>query len=139
MLRTTPFCELQVVVTNNARTASRYLPSLRRGDLSGIRYFFAIVRTEADVVAGGRPRFNEASTYMQQVISVAEAERRARQRAMSIPEFCMRYDVGRTKAYEEINAGRLRARKVGKRTLISDDDAEDWLKNLPLINGSAAA
>jgi hypothetical protein len=55
MLRTTPFCELQVVA-NNARTASRYMLSLRRGDLSSIRYFFAIVRTNADVVAGGRPR-----------------------------------------------------------------------------------
>jgi len=76
---------------------------------------------------------------MEQVISVTEVERRARRRAMSILEFCERYNVGRTLAYEEINAGRLRARKVGKRTIICDDEAEAWLKSLPVINGGAAA
>jgi len=76
---------------------------------------------------------------MEQLTPVTEAERRAWQRAMSIPEFCQRYNVGRTLAYEEINAGRLRARKVGKRTIISGDEAEAWLKSLPVINGSAAA
>jgi excisionase family DNA binding protein len=72
---------------------------------------------------------------MQTLISATEQERRARQRAMSVDDFCNRYNVGRTKAYEEINAGRLRARKVGTRTIITDDDAEDWLRCLPLIGG----
>jgi hypothetical protein len=76
---------------------------------------------------------------MQTLISVTEQERRALRRAMSLNEFCQRYNVGRTLAYEEINARRLRARKVGKRTIITDDDAEDWLRNLPVINGSADA
>ncbi|MGO9681448.1 MAG: helix-turn-helix domain-containing protein [Beijerinckiaceae bacterium] len=68
---------------------------------------------------------------MPTTISAAERERRARQRAFSIREFSQAYRVGRTKIYEEIKAGRLRARKVGKRTVIIDDDAEDWLKRLP--------
>jgi excisionase family DNA binding protein len=72
---------------------------------------------------------------MEQMTAVTEHEPRSRQRAMSLPEFCERYNVGRTLAYEEINAGRLRARKVGKRTIISHDDAEDWLRSLPLIRG----
>jgi excisionase family DNA binding protein len=54
-------------------------------------------------------------------------------RAMSIDVFCDRYGLGRTLAYEEIKAGRLRARKVGRRTLIAEDDAEDWLKSLPPV------
>jgi hypothetical protein len=64
-------------------------------------------------------------------LSEAEQQRRARQRAMSIAEFCEWYGVGRTKAYEELKTGRLRGRKCGKRTIITDDDAERWLRSLP--------
>ena len=52
---------------------------------------------------------------------------------MSIAEFCERYGPGRTTAYQEIKAGRLRARKCGKRTIIAEDDAERWLECLPII------
>ena len=50
---------------------------------------------------------------------------------MSISQFCQRYSVGRTKAYEEIREKRLRARKAGKRTIIGDEDASDWFQHLP--------
>ena len=52
---------------------------------------------------------------------------------MSIAEYCERYGLGRTRAYEEIKSGRLRARKCGKRTIIAEQDAEDWLQHLPVI------
>jgi excisionase family DNA binding protein len=52
-------------------------------------------------------------------------------RAFSISAFCERFDVGRTKVYEEIKAGRLRAVKAGKRTLITDGAAADWVEKLP--------
>ncbi|HMF24094.1 MAG TPA: helix-turn-helix domain-containing protein [Pseudolabrys sp.] len=55
----------------------------------------------------------------------------SRRRAFSIEEFCQRYPIGRTKAYEEIRLGRLRARKIGRRTIITADDAESWLQRLP--------
>jgi hypothetical protein len=38
---------------------------------------------------------------------ISELERGAHQRAMSIDEFCRDYGVGRTTAFEELNAGRL--------------------------------
>ena len=60
----------------------------------------------------------------------------ARQRAMSIAEFCERYGPGRTKAYEELKSGRLRSWKMGKRTIITEDDAEDWLRNLPIVGAA---
>ena len=41
--------------------------------------------------------------------------------------------LGRTAAYEEINGGRLEARKRGNRTLIPRTAARRWLKNLPSI------
>jgi excisionase family DNA binding protein len=53
------------------------------------------------------------------------------QRAFSILEFCRIYGVGRTTAYQQVKAGRLRVVKVGKRTLVPVDAAETWLKNLP--------
>ena len=58
-------------------------------------------------------------------------------RAFAIREFCLRYSVGRTHAYEEIAAGRLRAVKVGRRTLITHDAAEAWLAALPEMSGGS--
>jgi excisionase family DNA binding protein len=79
-------------------------------------------------------------------ISEAERQRRARQRAariqqraMSIDEFCQRYGVGRTSAYEEIKQGRLRGLKVGRRTIITEDDAEAWLRRLPVLETGAVS
>jgi excisionase family DNA binding protein len=83
---------------------------------------------------------DDGESFMDTKISEAERQRRARQRAasiqqraMTIGEFCQRYAVGRTTIYGEIKRGRLRALKVGKRTLITEDDAEDWLRRLPAL------
>jgi hypothetical protein len=54
-------------------------------------------------------------------------------RAMSIRAFCETFDLGRTSVYAEIRAGRLKIRKVGNRTLIGGDDAEEWWLSLPAI------
>ena len=48
-------------------------------------------------------------------------------KALSVREFCALYGVGRNKAYEEINAGRLLHRKKGRRTLIPREAADAWL------------
>jgi excisionase family DNA binding protein len=69
-------------------------------------------------------------------VTSIEQQRRPLRRAMSIPEFCERYGPGRTKTYEELKSGRLRARKIGKRTVITEDDAEDWLLRLPVVGVS---
>jgi hypothetical protein len=47
-----------------------------------------------------------------QKISERERQRRSWQRAMTVPDFCQRYRIGRTKTYGEINTGRLKARKA---------------------------
>ena len=73
---------------------------------------------------------------MQPAISEAERQRRARQRAFSIQEFSLIYGPGRTKVYEELKSGRLRGRKVGRRTIVSEDDAEDWLRRLPVFEAA---
>jgi excisionase family DNA binding protein len=39
--------------------------------------------------------------------------------------------IGRTKFYQELNAGRIKALKVGKRTLVTQESIDNWLKSLP--------
>lgn len=51
--------------------------------------------------------------------------------ALTIPEFCQRYSVGRSFTYDEIKAGKLKIRKAGKKTLILTSDADNWLNALP--------
>ena len=52
-------------------------------------------------------------------------------RALSIDGFCKLYGLGRTFAYEQIKAGKLRAVKCGNRTLILRCDAEGWGGRFP--------
>lgn len=59
-------------------------------------------------------------------------------RTLSIAEFSRRYGVGRTRVYVEINARRLRAIKIGRRTLIRMDDAEAWLLAQPEFGVSSS-
>ena len=48
----------------------------------------------------------------------------------SITEAAEALNLGRTKVYELIRQGELKARKIGKRTIILKDDLENFLKNL---------
>ncbi len=43
-----------------------------------------------------------------------------------VPEFCLAFGVGRTRVYEEIAAGRLKAFKIGRATFIAGEDALAW-------------
>jgi len=56
--------------------------------------------------------------------------------AMTVSDFCQRYHVGRTKVYYEIGAGRLRAVKLGAKTLIMNRDAERWANSLPQLGAA---
>ena len=46
-------------------------------------------------------------------------------------------DVGPTKLREEIRKRRLRARKLGRKTIITAFDLEDWVARLPDIHDVA--
>ncbi len=51
--------------------------------------------------------------------------------AYSIGEVSDLTGVGRTTVFAEIKAGRLLVRKLGRRTLILDEDLRAWLAALP--------
>src|SRR4051794_25094119 len=54
--------------------------------------------------------------------------------AYSLAEAAARARVGRATVFEEIRTGRLRAVKLGRRTLILPGDLRDWPERLPPIN-----
>lgn len=56
--------------------------------------------------------------------------------AYSIKDVCRVVNAGQTKIYSEINAGRLKAVKLGKRTLITSEALKEWLNALPQIGGA---
>ncbi|MCP4182429.1 MAG: helix-turn-helix domain-containing protein [Hyphomicrobiales bacterium] len=56
-------------------------------------------------------------------------------RAFSLPEVVELTSIGRSKVYENITSGHLRAVKAGKRTLVLSEDLDAFLKNLPAVNG----
>jgi excisionase family DNA binding protein len=51
--------------------------------------------------------------------------------AFGIAEAASVARIGRTTLYGAIKSGELRARKVGKRTLILQEDLLDWLNSRP--------
>lgn len=59
--------------------------------------------------------------------------------AYTIAEFTEAFGIGKTKLFEEINTGRIKARKNGKRTIITAADAQAWLDALPIREPKEAA
>lgn len=51
--------------------------------------------------------------------------------ADSIERFAAKNAISRAQAYKEIAAGRLTARKVGARTIVTHEDAAKWRRALP--------
>ena len=51
---------------------------------------------------------------------------------LTLDDFCQRYGVGRTRAYELIGASAITAVKVGRSTRITTESAERWLASLPV-------
>ena len=49
---------------------------------------------------------------------------------LSIRDFCKVAGISRSRTYEEIKAGRLRILKCGRRTLITPEAVEGWIKTL---------
>lgn len=52
------------------------------------------------------------------------------QLSLSIEEVRAATGIGRTKLYEAISKGNLKARKFGKRTIVLKDDLDSFLANL---------
>ena len=59
--------------------------------------------------------------------------------AFSVREFCLRYGICRDTFYAEIKLKRLRAHKLGKKTIVLRSDAENWAASLPRLDLAVTA
>ena len=48
----------------------------------------------------------------------------------SLRNFAERHDISLRLTYDEIKAGRLKIKKVGRRSIVTDEDEEAWLRSL---------
>jgi excisionase family DNA binding protein len=62
-----------------------------------------------------------------------------RRRAHSIEQVCALTSLGREAVYTAVRDGRLVARKVGRRTIVTDDDLRQFLAGLPRAGGHEQA
>ncbi len=58
---------------------------------------------------------------------------------LSVSEFCKQTGLSRSKAYLELSEGTLRARKIGRRTVIPIQEARRWIEQLPEYRGTDQA
>lgn len=59
--------------------------------------------------------------------------------AYTVDEFAALNRTSRSQIYKEIAAGRLIARKIGARTIITGEDGAAWRRSLPVMVASSAA
>ncbi|WP_148275015.1 helix-turn-helix domain-containing protein [Novosphingobium sp. PP1Y] len=57
---------------------------------------------------------------------------------MTLADFRRRYSISNSQVYREVQAGRLRIRKLGAASRIARTDAEAWAEGLPIVEGDAA-
>ena len=62
-----------------------------------------------------------------------EIEERGEVLVCTIKEACRRTGLGRTRIYQAIRSGELRAIKCGQRTLIEMNEIRQWIASLPTI------
>jgi hypothetical protein len=51
--------------------------------------------------------------------------------AFTVEEFLAWAAIARSKFYQEVNSGRIRMRKIGRKSVIAFPDAMAWLSSLP--------
>ncbi len=52
--------------------------------------------------------------------------------AFSVDEFCRWASIGRSLFYQEVKSGRIKLRKIGRKSVVIMPDAMSWLKDLPV-------
>jgi hypothetical protein len=73
--------------------------------------------------------------YATDEVEQTSANREKPKLAFGIDDLEEASGFGRSTIYEQIKAGNLRARKLGRRTFVMADDAKAWLQGLPEKNG----
>jgi hypothetical protein len=67
---------------------------------------------------------------------MSSPETQAAKRLFTVNEFCAAYGTGRSKTYDLIRRGLLKARKLDGKTMIRAEDAEAFVERLPPALGA---
>ena len=59
--------------------------------------------------------------------------------ATPLRKFFKRVGIGPTKGYAEVNAGRIKVRKIGNRSVVLEEDGRAYVENLPALKPTKAA
>lgn len=51
--------------------------------------------------------------------------------AFTVKQFCDWASIGRSTFYKEVQNGRIKLRKIGRKSVVTAADAEAWLNRLP--------
>ena len=54
----------------------------------------------------------------------------------SVKNFCTAHGIGTTMFYKQIAEGKLLAVKIGRKTLVREEDAKSWRNNLAPIKSA---
>jgi hypothetical protein len=69
---------------------------------------------------------------------IASRDRQSAPVARTIPDTCEHYGWTRSFVYLQLAAGKLRAVKAGRRTLVTTDSSEELYQNLPVAKFAAS-
>lgn len=58
-------------------------------------------------------------------------------KSYSITEVCAATSLGRTLIFSAIKKGELKAKKIGRRTIVLEPDLSAWLNNARIAGGAA--
>lgn len=77
-----------------------------------------------------------AAAVFQPTTSAAHAVRELEPAALDTATAARYVGIGKTMLFEEIKAGRIPSRKIGRRTLILRSDLDAWLTAIPARNAA---
>jgi predicted DNA-binding transcriptional regulator AlpA len=116
--------------------------SQTRRNMELIRQAAARAPADADSRLGQAPEFTERPTIKkyERKRAAGDATRAAPRPppgpsedrlALSVKQFCAAYGICRQTFYDEIKRGRLKAVKLGAKTMVLKADADSWAASLP--------
>jgi predicted DNA-binding transcriptional regulator AlpA len=83
--------------------------------------------------AANVPRIKRCALAARAAEMTATSEHEKDKRAYAVREFCRAYGICRATFYTVLRNGRLRAVKIGSKTLVLIEDANTWASSLPKI------
>jgi excisionase family DNA binding protein len=110
--------EIELLLVEAFRSATQTIDAFERFTMAAWRH--SLAKDEADQAV-------ETATVAPEVME------REGVLVCTIKEACRRTGLGRTRIYQAIGSGELRAMKCGQRTLIEMDGIRRWISSLPTV------